>query len=282
MISILLTSYNREEYIAEAITSILASDFNDFELIIVDDCSTDKTYTIAESFAKEDSRIRLYRNSSNLGQFRNRNKAATYAKSALLMYVDSDDKIMPDAIRYLVTNFNLFPDAGYSTICRPKDFERPTILSSEEAIERHFFNGSLLHFGPGATAIKRQLFEQIGGFPDKYGVAGDMYYNVKAACNTQVLLLPYNYLFYRRHDGQEVNNRYSYLCDGYRYFQDLMLLPELPLSEEKRIYLRKKSKRRFVVNTIKHFLKSHKLDESVRAYKNVRFRLVDFFEAIFN
>ena len=61
-----MTSYNRESYISEAILSILNQSYKNFELIIVDDCSSDSTFEIAESYAIYDSRIRLFSNPINL------------------------------------------------------------------------------------------------------------------------------------------------------------------------------------------------------------------------
>jgi glycosyltransferase involved in cell wall biosynthesis len=79
IVSVLMTSFNREKYIAEAIESVLASTYKDFELIIVDDVSTDATVAIAEKYAKQDGRIKVYKNQNNLGDYKNRNRAASYA-----------------------------------------------------------------------------------------------------------------------------------------------------------------------------------------------------------
>ena len=59
LVSVLMTAYNREQYLAEAIESVLASTFTHFELIIADDCSTDRTVEIAKSYASRDSRVSI-------------------------------------------------------------------------------------------------------------------------------------------------------------------------------------------------------------------------------
>ena len=91
LVSILMTSYNREKYIHEAIESVLASTYKNFELIIVDDGSTDSTLQIAYAYAKKNERIRVYNNEKNLGDYPNRNKAASYASGEYMMFVDSDE-----------------------------------------------------------------------------------------------------------------------------------------------------------------------------------------------
>ena len=74
LVSVLMTSFNREKYIAEAIESVLASTYKDFELIIVDDCSKDNTVGIAKKYEELDSRVKVYINEVNLGDYPNRNK----------------------------------------------------------------------------------------------------------------------------------------------------------------------------------------------------------------
>src|SRR5580704_2775124 len=113
LISILMTAYNREKFIAEAIESVLASTFEDFELIIVDDCSIDSTIEIAKTYERNDARIKVYRNENNLGDYPNRNRAASYAKGKYLKYIDADDYIYPWGLQLLIEMMEKFPDAGW-------------------------------------------------------------------------------------------------------------------------------------------------------------------------
>ncbi|MEO5967024.1 MAG: glycosyltransferase family 2 protein, partial [Ferruginibacter sp.] len=106
LISVLMTAYNREDFISEAIESVLDSTYKNFELIIVDDGSTDNTVPIAKKFEVIDERIKVYENKTNLGQFSNRNYAATLASGEYIMYVDSDDKIFSDGFERLIKVMN--------------------------------------------------------------------------------------------------------------------------------------------------------------------------------
>src|SRR5678815_4561869 len=90
-VSVVLTAYNREHYIAESIESVLAQSYGDFELIIVDDASSDRTAAIIESYARTDPRITMEVNDRNLGDYPNRRKAAGLARGRFLKYHDSDD-----------------------------------------------------------------------------------------------------------------------------------------------------------------------------------------------
>lgn len=282
LVSVLMTSYNREKFIGQAIESVLESSYPSFELILVDDASSDKTLAIAQKYAAADSRIKVYQNKINLGQFQNRNKAASLASGKYLVYVDSDDTIQADALDYIVAAFEKFPESEYATICRRNDIKEPTLFSSGDVIRKHFLETSILHFGPGGTVISKDLFEKIGGFPDIYGPASDMYYNIKAACHTSVLLLPYNYQNYRRHEGQAVNDRFGYLYHGYRYFRDIMQLTELPLNEQQREFLRIKAKRRFLVNNFRYLKQTRNIKKCLSAFRLADFSIKDIFQGIFN
>src|SRR5665213_2881754 len=112
LVSVLMTSYNREKYIAEAIESVLASTYTNFELIIVDDSSTDNTVEIAKSYGRKDSRIKVFVNEKNLAQFGNRNKAASYSRGYFLKYFDSDDVMYPDCLEVMVSAMATYPEAG--------------------------------------------------------------------------------------------------------------------------------------------------------------------------
>ena len=279
LVSVLMTAYNRELYIAEAIQSVLNSTFKDFELIIVDDSSFDNTYAIAKSF--NDPRITLIRNELNLGQFANRNKVANLASGKIFLYVDSDDTINPDAISHIVNLFNEYPESNFLTISRDNSYDLECSVGSEEIIRRHFFVKSSLHYGPGATAIRKDFYHEIGGFPLKYGPANDMFYNIKAACNTSVILCKNEFLNYRRHDNQELNNPFVYIHQGYNYFNDALDLPELPLTTNEKNILRLKNKRRFVTNLHLFLFKNWNIKLYFKAIKLANFKIVDFKKAIF-
>jgi glycosyltransferase involved in cell wall biosynthesis len=111
-VSILTTVYNREKYIAACIESVLASSYQNWELIIVDDVSSDTSVAIAQRYEQKDARIKVYVNDKNLGDYPNRNKAASYAKGKYLKYLDADDLIYPRCLEVMVQTMEQFPEAG--------------------------------------------------------------------------------------------------------------------------------------------------------------------------
>jgi glycosyltransferase involved in cell wall biosynthesis len=281
LVSVLMTAYNREMYIGEAIESVLSSTYRNFELIIVDDGSKDKTVEIARSFAAKDDRINVYINEKNLGDYPNRNRAAGYAKGEYIVYCDSDDTLRKEGIQNCVEAMRLHPEAPFGMYWA-QPAEAPFVLSPDEAIHRHFFRSPFLIMGPGGTIIKRRFFEEINGYPVKYGPANDMYFNLKCPAYAPILMLPFEFVNYRLHEGQELNKQsYSYLYNNYIYLNDA--LKELPMSllPAEADWIAKKNKRRFFVNLIRFSLKTRDLGKVKDLLGRTQFGYRDVFKAIF-
>ncbi len=280
LVSVLMTAYNRENYIAEAIESVLGSTHQNWELVIVDDCSKDKTVAIAKNYADKDKRIHVYINEKNLGDYPNRNKAISLSNGEYIMFCDSDDKLLPESISKIlnltesIDNFNF---ALSWPFCK-----QPINISSCEALTKHFFNQQFLYIGPGGSFMRRSFVNLIGQYPEKYGPANDMYFNLKVACNTSILLFPFDLIFYRQHENQEINNRYSYLYNNFLYMNDALTELPLPFSKKQIRFLRKKNYRRFIVNLFKYYRKTHDYKSAVHAWHKAGFKYKYLFMGIFH
>jgi glycosyltransferase involved in cell wall biosynthesis len=95
-ISVILTTYNRASILPKSIKSVLIQTFTNFELIIVDDHSNDKTFDIVDSF--QDSRIRYIRHDHNKGLAAGRNTGLQYARGKYIAYLDDDDEWLPEKL----------------------------------------------------------------------------------------------------------------------------------------------------------------------------------------
>lgn len=202
-VSVLMTAYNRGRYIAEAIESVLNSSFADFELIIVDDGSSDATVDIARRYLS-DVRVQLHINEHNLGDYPNRNKAAEYARGTYVKYVDSDDIIYPHGLAVMVDSMERFPDAGLGLSSLKADlFPYPLRLTPEEAYSQHFLGDGLFANAPLSAIIRRQAFWEVGGFSGlRY--AGDNEMWLKIAMRNPVVKMVPGLTWWRSHGDQEV------------------------------------------------------------------------------
>jgi glycosyltransferase involved in cell wall biosynthesis len=281
LISILMTAFNRQSFIGEAIESVLASTYTNFELIIVDDCSIDNTVFIAQSYSSRDDRIKIFVNEKNLGDYPNRNKAASYAQGEYLMYVDSDDTIFSDTVSYCVQSMLRFDSAGFG-IYWAYDQRAPFLRNSEEAIQKNFGNEPFLGMGPGGTVLKRNFFNAIGGYPTKYGPANDMYFNLKAVCYSAVVLLPWKFMNYRIHENQERNNTDAYILHNYLYLREALDQLPFELDSRQKKNLQYKNNRRFLVNVIREFLMRGRFNLAIQTINKANFGIVEMITAIFN
>src|SRR2546423_6885320 len=89
LVSVCIPSYNNEEFIAHTVKTVLDQTFSDFELVVVDDCSTDRSVSIVKGFS--DPKIRLFQNSRNLGLGQNWNRALSRARGKYVKLLCGDD-----------------------------------------------------------------------------------------------------------------------------------------------------------------------------------------------
>lgn len=90
-VTVITPSYNSGKYIAKTIESVRSQTYTDWEMIVVDDCSSDDTCAIVEAFARRDARVKLYRQQENAGAGAARTKAMRMAQGRFIAYLDSDD-----------------------------------------------------------------------------------------------------------------------------------------------------------------------------------------------
>lgn len=102
LVSIVLPVYNGEKYLRESIDSVLNQTYNNWELIIIDDCSSDTSPDIAKSYAARDKRIHYYRNEQNLKLPKSLNRGFSLTKGNYLTWTSDDNRYLPDAIYTMV------------------------------------------------------------------------------------------------------------------------------------------------------------------------------------
>jgi glycosyltransferase involved in cell wall biosynthesis len=219
LVSILMTAFNREKYISFAIESVIASSYKNWELIIVDDCSKDNTVEIAKQFERQDSRIKVYINEINLGDYTNRNKAASYATGKYIKYIDADDAIYWWGLEAEVTMMEQYPKAGYGLddINQNDSKMFPFLLSPFEAYDS-FYSGSCGAFNKAPTSciIKREIFNEIGGF-NNFRMTGDIDMWHRLSRYHFLLLMPQGIIWSRGHNDSESGKFKNNLAIDFRY-----------------------------------------------------------------
>ena len=120
MVSVITPSHNTEKYIARTMDSVLAQTYNDWEMIIVDDLSTDNSPSIIESYAEKDPRIKLIRSKEKSGASGARNRAIEEANGKYIAFLDADDLWMPQKlekqIEFMTEHDLAFTYSSYKTM----------------------------------------------------------------------------------------------------------------------------------------------------------------------
>lgn len=164
-VSIILPVYNGEKYLALAIESILQQTYSNFELIIIDDCSTDKSNQIAKSYMKIDSRIKVYKNKKNKKLPKTLNYGFHLAIGDLFTWTSDDNILKPEAIEEMVNVFEKKSDIDfvYADII-PIDTKgnidkRYKKYLNGEIEDIYVFNPILACF-----LYKRKIHDKLGGY----------------------------------------------------------------------------------------------------------------------
>ena len=268
-VSVLLTAYNRAPYIASSIESVLTQTLRDFELIITDDRSSDGTVDIAEAYARRDSRIRVFRNERNLGDYANRNHAASLATGEFLKFHDSDDVLYPPCLEMMVSLLSAAPSAGFalSSSAAWPGGPVPMLSTPRLSYQREFLGFGMFNAGPAGALFRTETFRALGGFED-HGAASDSIFWLHACASHSVLLLPADLFWYRVHSGQSLQSdaadKAYALVPRYQWRQ--LASAECPLTHDERAQAR----RNVAFSTAKQIWRAFRRGEWAAAVSRLR------------
>ncbi|MDI9314183.1 MAG: glycosyltransferase, partial [Hydrotalea sp.] len=218
LISVIMPAYNVEAYIGQAISSILNQTHKNLELIVIDDCSTDRTGAVAESYIKKDSRVRVFYNEKNSKEWFCRNLGIEKAKGDYIAWMDADDV----AVRTRLVKQLQFLNKRRDVDIVGTYFQ--LIDETGEPIKNHvnhnFFRGMLtkpytndhglyLATIPASYLFRRAILSQFKKpyhRPVVVGTDTDFVFRVMEK-NILIYNLPEQLYYYRLHDGQSTNQR---------------------------------------------------------------------------
>jgi len=197
LISIITPNYNCVHFISETMESVLAQTYTNWEMLIVDDCSTDGSYELALEYAAKDTRIKVIRNEKNSGAAISRNRALDIAQGEYIAFLDSDDLWESDKLEKQIT----FMKDNNCDFC----FSRYDLIDEENTplgkivrIVKNLSYKKLLHhdFIGCLTAIyRRDIAKKIRSFPIKnnndYGLFLQVVHNSKNSMGINEVLAHY-------------------------------------------------------------------------------------------
>lgn len=206
VISIIVPTYNRERYIAQAISSAQKQSFKDWELIVVDDASTDKTEDVVMKIAEKDSRIRYVRQKENVGIAKNRNTGLSEAKGAYVAMLDSDDAWTdPDKLKKQLAFLKSRPDhAMVGTWVTKMDVNGTEYGHVKYEINDVDIRKKILfrnQFAQSSLIYRASVIKELGSYDPTYTVNDDYDLWLRVGTSHKFANIPEYTTSYRVHPG---------------------------------------------------------------------------------
>lgn len=216
LITIFMAVYNGHKYIADAIKSVLNQSFDNFELLIINDGSTDNSVQIINQFT--DERIRLIHHEQNKGLFHTRNRGINESRGIYFATLDCDDIATTNRLKWQVDFFKRHPDyavcGGQGKIIN----EDSKVIGAIQAPygSPEFIRALSLFYNPfinSATMIRKSVLEEFSFNPD-YEAAEDYDLFQRIMDKYQTANLKKNLVYYRMHTDNISEKKQSHLIDG--------------------------------------------------------------------
>lgn len=258
LVSIVFTSYNHQEYLSQALDSLVNQNYSNLEIIIIDDCSTDGSQEILKQYEHYEN-IELKLQKINSGSYvKASNFGASFAKGDYLLFAQCDDFSDPNQIERLVIKALEFPHAGviYSKshlidskgVILSNDYQNREYLFRKKCHNDSFISGDLMFDfltyscvipNLSAALIKRELFVSVGGLSLKYKVASDwaMWLELSFLTNFYYVSQPLNY--FRQHPTT-IRNTIKFehqVMELFEIFYDLVKSKNLSICKKRNLYI---------------------------------------------
>jgi glycosyltransferase involved in cell wall biosynthesis len=213
-VSILIPLYNAEKYIAQTIESVLNQTFQDWELLILDDCSTDNSYQVAKEYEQKNKRINVRQNAQNLGMMGNWNEGIKHCKHEYFVKLDADDTWHPELLEKSIEILDKIPEVGLvftkyvnidengviipnSEITLP-DFAQNKAFSCVHLVQKgahRMLEGEVLQ--QGFSLMRRKIFDEIGDY--LYIQSADTEFYFRVGAHYSIYCIDKIYYYYRVH-----------------------------------------------------------------------------------
>lgn len=288
MISVIMPLYNNEKYVIEAIQSVIDQTYKDWELIIVNDASTDNSKEIVQRFLHKqlDSRIKLINLENNKGVSFARNLGIKEAKGEYISFLDSDDlwdkeflKLsylkLRENYKFVYTNFYYLYENNKlkkSYSCNKNGYLNDFISNAKNRYEFIF------PFCVGCVVIEKNLLEIYKiNFPEKQFLFEDVLFFAELLCITKSGFVENNLVYYRQQKKSKTHEKYT----SEYYLQELIYLNELINFIDKILKRKISSNMKKVIyyrtyRIIWFIIKSGDVDRGIELIKKYRKRLKKF------
>jgi len=203
-VTVIMPVYNSAKYLPAALDSVLAQTLQDFEVVAVNDGSTDDSLAVLERYAARDPRVR-FATQKNAGIAAARNAAAALAKGRYIATHDDDDVFHPVRLEKQAAILDARPDLA-AVFCRSlvadenlKPIGGMKIPADPRVLRQRLQRGNVLQ---QSCMVRREVFEKIGGYREALMLSEDFDFNLRLLEAGEILCMPEAYHIYRQHSGQ--------------------------------------------------------------------------------
>lgn len=215
--SIIVPVYNSEDYIEDCIQSLLEQTYSDFEVIIINDCSTDNSFRICKKFEKKYPFIRVYNNLKNKGVSYSRNVGIKKSRAEYLMFLDSDDLLDKNSLELfngviskgkydmVMANYDTFPISGIYLKELNQDLKMYNVKDLCDNFS-YFFNNNII-IGPTAKIYRKDLIYNY--FEEDINIGEDLLFNAKYIKNVNKLFYLNEIVYYYRINNYSLTSSFK-------------------------------------------------------------------------
>lgn len=209
LVSVIIPCYNHANYLPFCLNSILNQDFRDFEIIIINDASTDNSLEVARKFSKKDKRIRVLNNKKNIGCIKSDNIGCRAAKGKYVNMFSADDGMLSGNLRKKVEILENHPEVSFvfsEVRCidenNHKLFDTP-YRNSESYINKNDFR-DIIETGltsPATILVKKDALEKVGFHNEKIPHAAEWFMQIQLCRYFKSAFINEPLVFFRLHEG---------------------------------------------------------------------------------
>lgn len=226
MISVVMPAYNSADFIREAIESVLNQTYPHFELIVIDDGSSDNTVQIVEEYQARDPRVKLIKQ-QNAGVGAARNVGISTAQHPWIALMDSDDIALPERFEKQIAAIEANPDVvmwssetrNMSDTGQARQESKYGGPTSREEFNDLRRRGQMIYLATTAAIFRKDIAEQIGGFDPRFRSAGDTEFWDRMAAHGPTLALAEPLVLYRLHRQGIMAKRFAELYRNTQYLE---------------------------------------------------------------
>lgn len=209
-VSVIIPAYNCAEFISETLESVLGQTYQDFEIIVIDDCSKDNTWEIICRYAKSDSRIHAFKNDTNLGIAGNRNRGISLSSGKYIAWQDADDISLPMRLEHQVSfmekNESVGIVGGYLEIFRcDQILGIRKYAETDKDLRRCIFRYSPV--AQPSAMLRKSALDRVGPYDLRYPPAEDLDMTFRIGRFYELANLPEVLIRYRESDASATFTR---------------------------------------------------------------------------